>query len=230
MILSDKPDKPNKKAQQVLIYFFCGQSHRGVVSFCRTLRLSLRCVFVATPQARRQPAFATRTESFGGTSRRLQEELVRAKKAGDIFRMREVARQLEEAAPPTSEGSDLPQPTRLSDEEIQVFGTPADWGDDIIVRTGNLEFAGEREIAVATNDVGTIFLAANFINGNGSVIIIFRSTNQGRTWSEITNFSYATAKIQSFDMAVADTLNGRYVIGLAWVLRFPTTDIGGSLI
>jgi hypothetical protein len=97
------------------------------------------------------------------------------------------------------------------------------WGNDVLVYGGNISWTGQFNTATASDTLGNIYAACSFpptASANGG-ILVYRSSDFGVTWGQVPSGGIIFPRpyaIQSFDLAVTDTANGRWMIGLILVL------------
>jgi hypothetical protein len=162
-------------------------------------------------------------------------ELSAVRKAGNISRVRELEKILFEEMPGCS-ADDAPPAVTTGFHGPTNITSPL-WGNDVRVYSGAIYAGvgalggGTRQIRVCSDTVGGIYLGINRVyQDSASAISIYKSTNGGRNWSNVGSVSHSTVPIQSFDMCVTDTANGRWLISVAYVVKTDESlDGGGSL-
>ena len=157
-------------------------------------------------------------------------ELSAARKAGNIPRVRELEKAVFEEMPSVS--------TEQAPPALPVdFHDPANtasplWGNDVRVYSGAIYAgAGKRQICVCSDTVGGIYLGINRVfRDTISAVSVYKSTDGGINWSTVGGVYNPTAPIQSFDMCVTDTADGKWLISVVYVLKTDKSlDGGGSL-
>jgi hypothetical protein len=87
-----------------------------------------------------------------------------------------------------------------------------------------------RELAAAADTLGNVYTAAILAEADsGSRIAVFKSTDMGFTWSVVNGVQIPSLRNQSFALSVTDTADGRWVVGLLYILKPSSASPGGSL-
>jgi hypothetical protein len=162
-------------------------------------------------------------------------ELSAARKAGNISRVRELEKILFE-----EKGNAMADDAAAAD--AIDYRDPANiasllWGNDVKVYTGAIYSGvgtfggGARQIRICSDTVGGIYLGMNRVyHDSVSSVSIYKSTNGGRNWSSVGGVYNPSYPIQSFDMCVTDTADGKWLISVVYVLKSDkSVDGGGSL-
>ncbi|MDL1892204.1 hypothetical protein FBQ87_04845, partial [Sphingobacteriales bacterium CHB3] len=111
-------------------------------------------------------------------------------------------------------------------------GTSNDWGPgDVPVSTANILsplIAGNaKSLRLRVDSLGNKFVA--YIASNRDTLCVFRSTDQGLTWTRILNvLPGGTTKWHSFDFFVTDSVNN-HLLGFAAVRTLAAAGYGGQL-
>jgi len=158
----------------------------------------------------------------------LATDLARARKAGDIATVQSLERALfgalptlpDEAAPLLRGGDDTFKPEEAAGPL---------WGNDVRIYGGEIWELGKRQLAIDADTLRGIYVAINAkYQDTLSQILIYRSTNEGKNWTYLNRFYNGAYPIQSFDMCVTDTAGGKWLLGLALVLKTDKSTTGGG--
>lgn len=111
-------------------------------------------------------------------------------------------------------------------------GNPGDWGsDDVRISPAAILspiIAGNpRSLNLQVDSLGNKYAA--YISGNQDTLCVFRSTDQGLTWTRILNvFPGGSTKWHSFDLFITDSASN-HVLGFAAVRTLAATGFGGQI-
>jgi hypothetical protein len=160
-------------------------------------------------------------------SGQLVMDLATARKTGNVTRVRELERLIFGDDPLLEKvaGQSLWEGTNDTPKEV----ASPQWGDDVKIYTGAIFSYGKRQVATDCDTSGGIYAAFNAVfNDTLSQIVIYKSTNGGRNWSHVYTMRYGGLPIQSFDMCVTDSAGGKWVIGIAAVVKSDKSTYGGG--
>ncbi len=164
----------------------------------------------------------------------LEDEISRARLAGDDVRYREAVAKLSMLESSTQPAA----PVSAEDAPQVVFGSggsgpgPFRWGGDVKIFSGNLYAPGQGNIATAWDTLGNIYAVCNnsyFSSEPVWGVNIFYSADSGQTWDRLVTFRHLAPRvIQSFSVSVTDTADGRWVIGVLYTVLDSATAPGGA--
>jgi hypothetical protein len=109
----------------------------------------------------------------------------------------------------------------------------SDWGTDIWIRGGNLEYLTQRMLATQTGPDGSIYAAGAFLSsapttGGTDTLWIYKSTDNGFAWSRIGGATLLGNRIESISMHVTDTVGGA-IVGMLATFTLPASRYDGNL-
>lgn len=157
----------------------------------------------------------------------LAKELTLARRANDFARIREIEEVLYRSMPTVPAG--MPAVVQVAPDDDGVTSYAPTWGNDVKIYTGDMYSYGKRQICLDADTLGNIYLALNArYQDTASIIRVYKSTNGGRAWSQITNMHVSGQPIQAFDMCVTDTTGGKFIIGIAMVSKSDRSANGGG--
>lgn len=111
-------------------------------------------------------------------------------------------------------------------------GTSNDWGPgDVRITTASplspLIAGNAKSLRLRVDSLGNKYVA--YIAGNRDTLCVFRSTDQGLTWTRILNvLPGGTTKWHSFDFFITDSVNN-HLLGFAASRALASTGYGGQL-
>ncbi|MEJ5263593.1 MAG: T9SS type A sorting domain-containing protein [Ignavibacterium sp.] len=108
---------------------------------------------------------------------------------------------------PVTTGS-LPVGTEWTDE-LEIYG------GEIGLSTGGNPTANRRMIKLIADTLGNLYAACITNWFDADTLAFFKSTDKGFTWTNFRNiFAGSNLRYQGFDIAIADTANGKWKIGI----------------
>ena len=198
------------------------------------IALLLICVVMAAvstfaqtpPDAFADRAVAALKQASDGSAQ-LVRDLTLARRAGNVARVRELEKGLFTEVPQVEQPAG--QFTFIRGEEgLEKTAGPL-WGNDVKIYTGRIYSYGKRQVVTDSDTSGGIYAAFNAVyNDSLSNIYVYRSTNGGKNWGQIALMRYGALPIQSFDMCVTDTAGGKWLIGIAAVVKTDKSANGGG--
>ena len=145
---------------------------------------------------------------------KLWQQQVDARKSGDMETYNRVSKEITEncADKFTTAKPVTPDMFRVTNYQQPPF-TPDVWGGDITVyanAVGGTSVGNpnpfSRNIRLGADTLGNQY--ASFLSGNKDTIIVFKSTNQGLTWTRIFSvLGSSSGYVHSFDMHITDSLS-----------------------
>ena len=107
------------------------------------------------------------------------------------------------------------------------------WGDDVRVTNAGVYSRSVGQLRCVADTLGGIYVAVNEVYEDTlSLIMVYRSTDDGQTWDQINGFRFAGVPVASFDMCIADSSAGRWLLGFAIVTKREASskyENGGTL-
>jgi hypothetical protein len=179
-----------------------------------------------SPDVISDKAIAAQNQAPDG-SVRLVQDLAAARRAGNVARVRELEPLVfgEIQVSDRIAGQPLWEGTAQAPDEA----ASPQWGNDVKIYTGAIFSYGKRQVATDSDTSGGIYAAFNAVyHDTLSQIMIYKSTNGGRNWTHVYTMRYGSLPIQSFDMCITDTVGGKWIIGLAAVVKSDKTASGGG--
>ncbi|MBP1656493.1 MAG: Peptidase subtilisin kexin sedolisin [Bacteroidetes bacterium] len=168
------------------------------------------------------------SSEHSSTVHQLSADLARARKTGDIARVRSLEQALLGALPtlPAEAGSG----SWGGNDAFKPEETAGPlWGNDVRIYSGEIWELGKRQLAIDADTIRGIYVAINAkYQDTLSQILIYRSTNEGKNWTYLNRFFNGVYPIQSFDMCVTDTVGGKWLLGIALVLKTDKSASGGG--
>jgi hypothetical protein len=157
----------------------------------------------------------------------LAKELTLARRANDVARIQEIEAVLFRSMPTLPAG--VPAVAQVAPDDDGVVDYSPTWGNDVKIYTGDLYSYGKRQICLDADTLGSIYLALNArYQDTASIIRVYKSTNGGLAWSQVTNMLVPGQAIQAFDMCITDTTGGKFIIGVAMVAKSDKSTNGGG--
>ncbi|MGQ9644388.1 MAG: hypothetical protein ACUVT3_11070, partial [Ignavibacterium sp.] len=118
---------------------------------------------------------------------------------------------------PTTTGS-LPNGTEWTDE-LEIFH------GNIGISTGGNPTPNRKMVKLIADTLGNLYAACITNRYAADTLAFFKSTDKGFTWTNFKNlWAGPGVRIQGFDIAIADTANGKWKIGLVVSI----TPVGGN--
>ncbi len=195
--------------------------------------LGLCIVFCVLPAPGQMPEDMQVNESIAAPGQsngvgELSRSLASARKAGDVARVRSLEQALLDALPTLPEEAVSGSWGENNAFEPKEAAGPL-FGNDVRIYSGAIWELGKRQLAIDADTIRGIYVAINAkYQDTLSQILIYRSTNEGKNWTYLNRFFNGYYPIQSFDMCVTDTAGGKWLLGLALVLKTDRSASGGG--
>jgi hypothetical protein len=101
------------------------------------------------------------------------------------------------------------------------------FGGDVMITDAYIENLYKGQVVSVADTEGGIYVAVNEVfQDTLSRIIVYHSTNEGADWAQIGGFRFIGLAIQSFDMCIADSFGGKWVLGFAMTPQMDDGTIG----
>jgi hypothetical protein len=200
----------------------------AVVFFCLLLT-GVPVSAQLTPEMLHDQEIAAKTPQSEAVHQ-LAIELSRARRTGNIARVKELESLLITTVPRLP-GEDVPVVQSVEGEDRFAKTMSPMWGGDAKVYTGPIWGTAKRQLCIAADTLGGIYVAFNAKRDDSlSSVRVYKSTNGGTSWASLLGFYFPGYAIQSFDMCITDTTGGRFILGFAYaVFQDKSIDGGGSL-
>ena len=107
------------------------------------------------------------------------------------------------------------------------------WGNDVRIFSGAVYHCpvAQRPLAAVADTLGGMYVAVNTVyQDTSSRVMVYRSTTSGQTWSLMKMVYSSTGKpVQAFDMCIADSLDGVFVLTMVLAVQHGASWQGGTL-
>ncbi len=162
------------------------------------------------------------------TLHQLAKDLSRARKVGDLARVRGLEGRLLSLVPGLPEGP-LSEPDALPEREVVEETVTPLWGNDVKIYSGAMNDFAKRQIAIDADTTGGIYVALNSrYSDSCSDLRVYRSTNGGSNWIYLGGWNGGTRPILSLDLCVTDTADGKWLLGYTFVVNYDRNATAGG--
>lgn len=168
----------------------------------------------------------------------LWRQLLNARESDDIETYKQILNQIQQqysdrfVGTPINENNQILMPIDKEPTTTSNLPIGTEWTDEleifhgqIGVSTGGNPAQNRKMVKLIADTLGNLYAACITNRYDADTLAFFKSTDKGFTWTNFRNFwAGPNVRMQGFDIAIADTANGKWKIGLVVSI----TPVGGN--